>query len=72
MFEYILIRERALNMTWTELENILIEEVRREIATELTDEELAEAIREACNYSSVMQVITAQVQALINEGLTGG
>ena len=59
-------------MTWNELENILVEEVRREIATELTDEELAEAIREACNYPSVIRVITAQVQALMNEGLAGG
>jgi hypothetical protein len=59
-------------MTWNEIETILVEEVRREIATELTDEELAEAIREACNYSGVIRVITAQVQALINEGLTGG
>lgn len=59
-------------MTWNELENILVEKVRREVATDLTDEELAEAIREACNYSSVLRVITAQVQALINEGLTSG
>ena len=59
-------------MTWNELETILVEEIRREIATELTDEELAEAIREACNYSSVIRVITAQVQALMNEGLAGG
>ncbi|MEE9474782.1 MAG: hypothetical protein V3V36_03835 [Candidatus Hydrothermarchaeaceae archaeon] len=58
-------------MTWDELESILVEEVRREIITELTYEELAEAIREACNYPTVTQTIVAQVQALINEGFGG-
>ena len=58
-------------MTWDELESILVEEVRREIITELTHEELAETIREACNYPIVTQAIVAQVQALIDEGFGG-
>ena len=56
-------------MTWDELEIILIKKVREEIFTELTDEELTEAIREACNQSNVAQAIIIQVQTLINEGM---
>jgi hypothetical protein len=56
-------------MTWDELEIILIKKLREEIVTELTDEQLARAIREACSYSNVVLAITTQVQALLNEGL---